>query len=235
MGQSVRGCSSVLPASDIPSKGESSSSSKLRLIMAPPGRFKKSRRKPIILTKEELTYLAENTHFNADTIVEWHQGFMEDCPDGRMDKDKMQIMFKSIIPEGAAGEQFLEQLFRIFDQDGDGSIDFKEFMIATDMTSAGDPEEKLRWAFRMYDKDGSGEIDLEEMVDIFSLMYSVQGYTEEEGRERAVRIFETLDKNGAGSLCENEFIKGCMLDSELLDMLNGTPSAGRDLQEQADN
>ena len=58
--------------------------------------------------------------------------------------------------KGEAGEQFLEQLFRIFDKDGDGSIDFKEFMIATDMTSSGDPEEKLRWAFRMYDKDGSG-------------------------------------------------------------------------------
>ena len=27
---------------------------------------------------------------------------------------------------------------------GDGSIDFKEFMIATDMSSSGDPEEKLR-------------------------------------------------------------------------------------------
>ena len=75
----------------------------------------------------------------------------------------------------------------------------------------------------MYDKDGSGrererwegrarlllagEIDMEEMVDIFSLMYSVQGFTEEEGRERAVKIFETLDKNGDGSLCEDEFIK----------------------------
>ena len=53
----------------------------------------------------------------------------------------------------------------------------------------------------------AGEIDMEEMVDIFSLMYSVQGFTEEEGRERAVKIFETLDKNGDGSLCEDEFIK----------------------------
>ena len=65
-------------------------------------------------------------------------------------------------------------MFRIFDKDGDGSIDFKEFMIATDMTSSGDPEEKLRWAFRMYDKAGSGEFDVDEMVDIFSLMYTVQ-------------------------------------------------------------
>jgi Ca2+-binding EF-hand superfamily protein len=30
-------------------------------------------------------------------------------------------------------------------------------MIATDMTSSGDPEEKLRWAFKMYDKDNSGK------------------------------------------------------------------------------
>ena len=69
----------------------------------------------------------------------------------------------------------MDQLFRIFDRDGDGSIDFKvhealvikevniftdtlkEFMIATDMTRSGEAEEKLRWAFKMYDKDGSGK------------------------------------------------------------------------------
>ena len=33
---------------------------------------------------------------------------------------------------------------------------FEEFMLATDMTTSGEPEEKLRWAFKMYDRDGSG-------------------------------------------------------------------------------
>ena len=76
-----------------------------------------------------------------------------------------------------------------------GNKTIQEFMIATDMSSSGDPEEKLRWclignkelaraepmvlrwAFRMYDKDGSGGIELEEMIEIFCLMYAVQvGY-----------------------------------------------------------
>ena len=50
---------------------------------------------------------------------------MADCPDGRMDRERMKVMFKAIMPEGDAGDVFLDQLFRIFDKDGDGSIDFK--------------------------------------------------------------------------------------------------------------
>ena len=80
-----------------------------------------------------------------------------------------------ILPAGNA-KVFVDQIFRIFDKDGNGSIDFKvyfeyyisnvnaiktlifqEFMMATDMTASGSPEEKLRWAFKMYDKDGSGQ------------------------------------------------------------------------------
>ena len=34
-----------------------------------------------------------------------------------------------------------------------------------------------------------------------------QGYTEEEATHRAMKIFESLDKNGDGGLAEDEFIK----------------------------
>ena len=75
----------------------------------------------------------------------------------------------------------MDQIFRIFDKDGDGTIDFKvskvfiifkvskvfiiatlygcnqEFMLATDMTASGSAEEKLYWTFKMFDLDGSGK------------------------------------------------------------------------------
>jgi len=177
------------------------------------------------LTAEDLEWLVENTSFSRENIIEWHKGFMEDCPDGNMDKEKMKNMFNTITAsdeeESQSGaDAFLEQLFRIFDKNGDGSIDFKEFMVATDMTSRGDPEEKLRWAFRMYDKDGSGEIDLEEMEEIFRLMYSLQGHSDEDATERADRIFKTLDINDDGTLEEDEFVKGCMEDEEMMELLN---------------
>ena len=67
----------------------------------------------------------------------------------------------------------MDQIFRIFDADANGYLDFKvsnlevvyqlnplslkEFLIAIDMSINGSPEEKLRWGFRIFDKDGSGE------------------------------------------------------------------------------
>ena len=43
---------------------------------------------------------------------------------------------------------FAQNVFRNFDADKNGSIDFTEFMIAIDVTSSGAPREKLMWAFR---------------------------------------------------------------------------------------
>lgn len=54
-----------------------------------------------------------------------------------------------ILPDGDC-ETFVNQIFRIFDKDGSGTIDFREFMLATDMTSAGTVEEKLKWAFKVH-------------------------------------------------------------------------------------
>ena len=46
--------------------------------------------------------------------------------------------------------------YYFFDENYD---DKQEFVVATNLTTAGSAEDKLRWAFRMYDKDGSGKLN----------------------------------------------------------------------------
>ena len=52
------------------------------------------------------------------------RGFKQDCPDGQLSKDKILEMYSMILPAGNA-KVFVDQIFRIFDKDGNGSIDFK--------------------------------------------------------------------------------------------------------------
>jgi len=60
-------------------------------------------------------------------------------------------------------------VFRTFDSDNSGKIDFKEFLLAINITSAGKPEQKLEWAFQMYDVNGDGTIEPKEMTEIIAV------------------------------------------------------------------
>ena len=43
----------------------------------------------------------------------------------------------------------LDHVFRTLDLDGNGELDFKEYVLAMDLVHAKTPEEKLKWAFKM--------------------------------------------------------------------------------------
>ncbi|XP_037822780.1 neuronal calcium sensor 2-like, partial [Lucilia sericata] len=117
------------------------------------------------LTKEDMEFLKSHTRYDEATIKEWYKGFKQDCPNGRLTPAKFVDMYKMFFPSGNA-EEFCDHVFRTFDMDKNGYIDFKEFLLAIDVTSSGTPEEKLKWAFRMYDVDGNGVIDIQEMTKI---------------------------------------------------------------------
>merc|ERR1719418_395372 len=162
------------------------------------GKYKKKGKKVShTLTQDDIDFLKKNTRYDEQEIKEWYRGFKQDCPDGQLSKDKILEMYSMILPAGNA-KVFVDQIFRIFDKDGNGSIDFKEFMMATDMTASGTPEEKLRWAFKMYDKDGSGSIELPEMIEIIGTLYEMEGVPKDSAGERANKIFRELDINGDG-------------------------------------
>ena len=79
---------------------------------------------------------------------EWYKKFLEECPAGVLSKSDLHSMYARILP-AEDPTVIIDHLFRIFDSDENGSIDFKEFVLATDITTSGAPEEKLRWTFKV--------------------------------------------------------------------------------------
>lgn len=72
-----------------------------------------------------------------------------------------------------------DSIFDAFDEDGNGAVDFEEFLIGlsiTEMSATTDRKSKMkriRWAFNVYDKDRSGTIDQNEMRQIVKVCIEI--------------------------------------------------------------
>jgi len=63
------------------------------------------------------------------------------------------------------------------DMDGNGKIDYTEFLAATIQKSIYMKQEKLYMAFKMFDIDNSGKISPEELYEILGSMIYIYGLT----------------------------------------------------------
>ncbi|KAL4236571.1 hypothetical protein ACF0H5_004956 [Mactra antiquata] len=126
-------------------------------------------------------------------------------------------------------------IFEAFDDDGNGTVDFEEFLIGlsiTEMTSATDRSGKMRrirWAFNVYDKDRSGTIDKHEMRHIVKAVADVSVLPEgsikknETPKMFADRLFKEIDVNGDGEITFEEFEMAAERNVSLIDMLLPAP------------
>lgn len=98
--------------------------------------------------------------------------FINDCPGGQLSKEQFQQIFRDFFPFGDAAP-YADFVFRIFDSDKSGLVDFKEFVSALSISSRGELEEKLDWAFRLYDINDDGKISYDEMLAIVEAIYKM--------------------------------------------------------------
>ena len=87
----------------------------------------------------------------------------------------MANYFMSInIDFAGDADKFSSHIMRIFDSDGNGFLDFKEFLMAIDIATCQTEESKLAWVFKLYDVDNDGFIDIEEMASVMETLESLE-------------------------------------------------------------
>ena len=57
-------------------------------------------------------------------LIFLYRAFKLDCPDGNLKKAKVQKMYSMILPS-QNGAALVDHIFRVFDKDSNGYIDFK--------------------------------------------------------------------------------------------------------------
>jgi len=175
------------------------------------------------VSKEDLEFLLQNTDYSEHDIRELYRGFMQDCPDGKLTPAKFQQMYQIFFKKGNA-EQFCDYLFRCFDIDRNGLIDFRELMLAICVTSSGSAVEKLRWVFKLYDTDRDGVVEQSEMTNILYAIHDMVGVSRKKVKvgQDVGNMFALMDTDKDGMLTEKEFLDACMRDEDLANMLAAT-------------
>eukprot|EP00168_Porphyra_purpurea_P018874 TRINITY_DN7236_c0_g1_i10.p5 TRINITY_DN7236_c0_g1~~TRINITY_DN7236_c0_g1_i10.p5 ORF type:complete len:102 (-),score=46.03 TRINITY_DN7236_c0_g1_i10:187-492(-) len=96
----------------------------------------------------------------------------------------------------------LQQMINEVDADGNGKIDFAEFvtLMARKMNNT-DKDSEIFEAFKVFDKDGSGKIDATELRNI--MMSLGENLSDEEVNQ----MIKEADLNGDGEIDFDEFMR----------------------------
>ena len=99
-----------------------------------------------------------------ERILDFHQTFFKECPDGLMNQTQFIKYHKKIWPSGNP-DKYCLTAFKIFDLDKNGMIDFEEFLLVLSMYGEGSFSTiSIQTLFKFYDQNGDIMITKEEML-----------------------------------------------------------------------
>ena len=127
---------------------------------------------------------------------------------GKITNDEIANVMRSLGQNPT--DQEVEDMIMEIDQDGDGEVDFGEFLIlmVKQLKTAEQQEEELVEVFRMFDVGQDGEISSED------LMLRFEQLGDPITKEVAEEIIKINDKDGDGTFNFTEFVQLMLFDTQ---------------------
>ena len=148
------------------------------------------------LQQAALTYIVNNLLSKKEkkNLLEIFQSF-DTNKDGVLSKREILNGYKAIMPFDDATKE-VEKIMNTVDLDGNGTIDYNEFVLATINKKKLLDKEKLEQTFKLFDKDGNGFISKEEIEEVLGTYIDSNELN---------KLFKEVDKNGDGQISLVEF------------------------------
>jgi calmodulin len=140
-------------------------------------------------------------HLTKKQIAEYKEAFnlIDKDGSGRISRNELSSLFLALRQKVTSAE--LKDLMTGVDTDGDGTLDFPEFLTMMSSTlESTKQEQELQKAFREFDKDGNGYISRDELIQV---MHS-QG--DELTDEEIDGMIKTADQDKDGQVDYREFV-----------------------------
>merc|ERR1712168_1314471 len=174
-----------------------------------------------VLREQDIAALSKSSGMDAAQVKEHFAAFLESHPNGKMKPKEFREMVEKTMPKSDASKME-KHVFRIYDSNNDGYIDFVEFMLIFHIMSDGTPQEVLSKIFRVFDVNSDGTINKKEMTRLIKDMY---GLIKSENPEEATKefisasAFAEMDKDEDGKITTEEFVNACLGQEQFSKML----------------
>ncbi|MBA0652158.1 hypothetical protein Goklo_019434, partial [Gossypium klotzschianum] len=148
--------------------------------------------------KKALRVIAEHLSVEEVEVIKDMFALMDTDNDGKVSYEELKAGLRKVGSQLAEPE--IKMLMEVADVDGNGVLDYGEFVAVTIHLQKMENDEHFRRAFMFFDKDGSGYIELDELRDALA---DESGETDVDALNDIMREVDT-DKDG--QICYDEFV-----------------------------